>query len=297
MTTQSRTQPWPAADWQPALLLAGAGLASALLGGGSLLLLVRRLSGAFDERPSAAAAVATLSAAIVLAVAGRLCVLQAARPKEPRLWVWGVPSLALLWLVAAILPGQHWLLLVLLVAAAACEEGWAWFVAPPWGAAPVMFRVRPAADAQAPAPRVQHAGEVESSPRVSPKVFSNKELVEEELEPELEDDEEALEEEVGEEVGAEVTHQITRRVTAAGVEVSGIVQTTFAPGQRTAIEHVAFCPPFDKTPTAAVHQLAGPEARARVTHVLPHGLRIELRLSQAAVEATCVSHEVAVREA
>lgn len=78
--------------------------------------------------------------------------------------------------------------------------------------------------------------------------------------------------------------QQTRRRTAAGGErVSGTVVVSFAVGDRIAIAHVGFCPPFPETPTVQL-TTAYDELDAVVTpgEVLPWGIRVECRLEEAA---------------
>jgi len=78
--------------------------------------------------------------------------------------------------------------------------------------------------------------------------------------------------------------QQTRRRTAAGEErVSGTVVVSFAVGDRIAIAHVGFCPPFPETPsvqlTTAYDEL---DAVVIPGEVLPWGIRVECRLEEAA---------------
>jgi hypothetical protein len=80
-----------------------------------------------------------------------------------------------------------------------------------------------------------------------------------------------------------VNQYLIRRADAAGgEEVSGWATTQLYAGQRTAMLHVAFCPPFASSPTVDVRQTAGPIARVRAAQVLPWGARIEVKLPQAA---------------
>jgi hypothetical protein len=73
-----------------------------------------------------------------------------------------------------------------------------------------------------------------------------------------------------------VLQQITRSRTALGTEtIAGTVVAEFAAGERTATVHVAFCPPFEERPTIAVEAADG---EAKVTQLLHHGARIEVRL-------------------
>jgi hypothetical protein len=95
-----------------------------------------------------------------------------------------------------------------------------------------------------------------------------------------------------------VTQQLTRSQAADGdEELSGWLRTTFAPGQRTASVHVAFCPPFAATPQLEVEQLDGPEARIKTAQLLPYGARLDLKLAAAAEEPTNVLLQFSARTA
>jgi hypothetical protein len=50
-------------------------------------------------------------------------------------------------------------------------------------------------------------------------------------------------------------------------------------GQRSSSVHVAFCPPFARTPKVALQQLDGPPARIRTVQLLPYGVRFDLKLA------------------
>ena len=80
----------------------------------------------------------------------------------------------------------------------------------------------------------------------------------------------------------EVTQQLTRSTAADGTEeLAGWLRIPFAAGQRTGSVHVAFCPPFARTPELSVEQIDGPEARLKTTQVLPYGARLDLKLHAA----------------
>ena len=80
----------------------------------------------------------------------------------------------------------------------------------------------------------------------------------------------------------QVTQQLLRCRAASGAErISGRVRASFAAGQRTANVHVAFCPPLEKTPRFDVEQIDGPKARIKTAQLLPHGVRLDLKLSTA----------------
>jgi hypothetical protein len=77
----------------------------------------------------------------------------------------------------------------------------------------------------------------------------------------------------------QTVQQVIRTRMADGEErLSGWLRLDFAPGQRTAVAHLAFCPPLEGPPTLSVRQRSGPECRVKSAQVLPYGARIELRL-------------------
>ncbi len=83
-----------------------------------------------------------------------------------------------------------------------------------------------------------------------------------------------------------VTQQLTRSCTADGAEqLAGWLRMPLAAGQRSGSVHLAFCPPFDRTPELSVDQLDGPRARVKTAQLLPHGARLDLKLSAAAADA------------
>lgn len=78
----------------------------------------------------------------------------------------------------------------------------------------------------------------------------------------------------------EVLQQLTRSQAADGSEqLAGWLRMAFAAGQRTGSLHVAFCPPFAKTPELTVEQLDGPDARVKTAQLLPYGVRLDLKLA------------------
>lgn len=77
--------------------------------------------------------------------------------------------------------------------------------------------------------------------------------------------------------------QIRRRTTAGGESIRGTVVVSFQTGERLAVAHVGFCPPFQESPTVHL-STAYDEMDAVVTpgEVLPWGIRVECRLEEAA---------------
>lgn len=119
---------------------------------------------------------------------------------------------------------------------------------------------------------------------------------------EFPDGEEALD---GEEDGEErllpdgVSQQWTRSTSDERGEVlEGLMRATFAPGQKIATLHAAFCPPLATVPTIEAQWLAGTNATVSVALAQPFGARLEVKLARAAaapaeavilVTATCRS--------
>ena len=78
----------------------------------------------------------------------------------------------------------------------------------------------------------------------------------------------------------EATQQFVRYASGDGEVVTARLRADFAPGQRTASLHVAFCPPFLHTPMLTVRQAAGPPCTFKTVLLLPYGARIDARLTQ-----------------
>jgi len=79
----------------------------------------------------------------------------------------------------------------------------------------------------------------------------------------------------------DLRQHLTRGLDANGVDLlEGELHIPFADSQRAAQFDVAFCPPFDDVPEFDFEQVDGPEARIDVAQLLPHGARLELKLSQ-----------------
>jgi hypothetical protein len=84
----------------------------------------------------------------------------------------------------------------------------------------------------------------------------------------------------------DVIQQITRHRAGDGTEMlSGWVRVPLSAGQRNTSVHLSFCPPLDRTPQLAVHQREGPPAKVKAAQVLPYGVRLDLKLAEAAESA------------
>jgi hypothetical protein len=76
-----------------------------------------------------------------------------------------------------------------------------------------------------------------------------------------------------------VTQQFVRSHTADGTEtLCGWLRVEMPAGARTISSHIAFCPPFARTPGVEIHQITGPTARVKPAQVLPYGARLEVKL-------------------
>jgi hypothetical protein len=91
-----------------------------------------------------------------------------------------------------------------------------------------------------------------------------------------------------------VTQQVTRIVEPDGTErIVGWMRVTFEPGQRLASVHLAFCPPFARSPEASLERLEGPQVRIKRVQVFPYGARFDLKLNEPAEHTTNVLLQVA----
>lgn len=252
-------------------LLRGAAVAGAgLLLCAALLLGLRRVAGAL-ALPLATPAlllVAVLVAAAAIAV--RLARRVAGRPQrvDPIAAIVSV-SVVLLGLSVS-LPGTSWTGLTLFWLIVGSEEVGAWR----HGWRRIRWKSRPAPIAPVSVP---HEPVAQAIDEVEPRS----------LQAEREDAREAagdvlagllVDEE--EPPADEVLQQLTRSRTADGSEtLAGWLRVAVATGQRSANVHVAFCPPFARTPQVSVEQLDGPETRIKVVQVLPYGVRCDLKLT------------------
>jgi hypothetical protein len=80
---------------------------------------------------------------------------------------------------------------------------------------------------------------------------------------------------------ADVVEQQVRSRSEDGTEtLCGWLRVALAPGQRSASVHVAFCPPFARTPVVDVQQREGPAVRIKTAQLLPQGARFDVKLAQ-----------------
>jgi hypothetical protein len=93
----------------------------------------------------------------------------------------------------------------------------------------------------------------------------------------------------------DIVQQLVRRREPDGSEwLNGSLRVDFAPGQRVASAHVAFCPPFFRTPDCEAESVDGPDCQVKVSQLAPHGARFEVRLDRPAESAESVMLEIAV---
>ncbi|MBN1588709.1 MAG: hypothetical protein JW888_04265, partial [Pirellulales bacterium] len=87
----------------------------------------------------------------------------------------------------------------------------------------------------------------------------------------------------------QVTQQFVRVHSDEGGDVfSGWLRVEMPAGTRTTNVHVAFCPPFTRTPAIEVQQVEGPPGRIKTVQALPYGARLDLKLSQSSEEVAVV---------
>jgi len=68
--------------------------------------------------------------------------------------------------------------------------------------------------------------------------------------------------------------------------LEGWVRVECPAGQRGEVVHLAFCPPFQRIPKFEAHCQSGPTARIKVSQLMPHAARVELKLDTTPREQT-----------
>jgi hypothetical protein len=87
--------------------------------------------------------------------------------------------------------------------------------------------------------------------------------------------------EFDEPLASQILAQQTRRRGAGGREViHGTLHATLSTGQRVAVEHIVFCPMFDRIPQVSAEILGELEGSVRATHVYRYGARLEVKLRE-----------------
>lgn len=92
---------------------------------------------------------------------------------------------------------------------------------------------------------------------------------------ESEADEEILE--LHSQPSPDVMQWLTRSMTANGEVIEGGVRIDFAEGQRDAVVHVSFCPPFQNVPKIVAEDLEGGDLEIRISAVFLFGARLSVR--------------------
>jgi hypothetical protein len=83
-------------------------------------------------------------------------------------------------------------------------------------------------------------------------------------------------------VTVQLLQELSRSRCSDGAEtIRGRLVAEFAAGERLAILHVAFCPPFEQLPSMECEVGLGPACEVKVAQVLHQGARIEARLARA----------------
>ena len=95
----------------------------------------------------------------------------------------------------------------------------------------------------------------------------------------------------------QLLQQLTRSRAADGCEaIHGTLVAEFALGERTAVVHVAFCPPFERLPSVEVEVVDGPACDVKLAQVLHQGARLEARLSRASTASQRVTIDFAATD-
>jgi uncharacterized membrane protein YhaH (DUF805 family) len=91
--------------------------------------------------------------------------------------------------------------------------------------------------------------------------------------------------------------QLNRSRSTNGCEaIHGTIIAEFAPDERTMIQHVAFCPPFERLPSVEAEVTDGPACEVKIAQVLHQGARLEARLSRASTAPQRVTIEFAATD-
>jgi hypothetical protein len=98
--------------------------------------------------------------------------------------------------------------------------------------------------------------------------------------------------------GEQIIQQLTRLRTEKGHDaLRGTLVAEFAPGERQATLHVAFCPPFERLPQVEVNLADDSDATIKIAQVLHNGVQLEVRLAEPAEESINVAVELFATDA
>ena len=78
-------------------------------------------------------------------------------------------------------------------------------------------------------------------------------------------------------LASDVTQWLTRSQSAGVEQIKGGIRVEFAAGQRDATIHLAFCPPFSRTPQVMTEDVDGASLEIRVAACFPFGARLTVR--------------------
>jgi len=249
------------------------------------LLAWRRWAGALVQPPQAAVVLAAGLGAACLGAAVRVGSLLASADRWGRLAFWlPLPALAVFgWALSV--PGASPTVLVALWAVLVIEEATGiaaagWFSRRAASRQPVPEPLGPVPDVEtlspSHAPEANPALSTEESTAVAEMPDSAPSLQDSNASPvELACPEAAS---IDLQSAPDVVQQLTRSQAGDRDVLSGWLRLEFAPGQRNAAAHVAFCPPFARLPLVEVAQLDGPSGRIKTAQVLPFGVRLEVKL-------------------
>jgi hypothetical protein len=103
----------------------------------------------------------------------------------------------------------------------------------------------------------------------------------------------AAEAEPAESIPANMTQQLTRvREARGGESLHALARAEVPAGDRLAVVHLALCPPLESPPELTAHAIDAEDAEVRITTAETYGVRLEVRLLQAAREPRQVLVEV-----
>ena len=244
---------WPALrkDLLTALLASGLAAFAVVV----LLLLARRMTGALVQPLGGFSLVGIVGLGLLLAVGWRLgWQARGSHATSRALVALALPGIALFLLLCVLsLPGTaNWALMLTWLAFLSVEAAWWWAAYSSQQPIAPSRSVLPTADV----------------------------VAERTARPVIEHDQGSLPE--------NVFQQITRFREADQERVAVILRIPFAAGQRTAVAHVAFCPPLCGVPELATEVIEGPSATVAITNPQSFGARLEVRLDEAAEEACTV---------
>jgi hypothetical protein len=294
--------PWPVREvvWRPAdvlvarrLLHTAALLCFSLVALAGLLVVARRLSGALTEPLPAIVLVTVALALVSAAIAFRGWIsrdIGAARPLV-RYGASAVPSIVLaVWAAALLLPGTNVAGVLGFLGLLFVEEAWSWRRSLVGYRASAKFDPAGASDTQLSG--LSHSSTATKSSMTVP--AAAEEIVGATI---LDHPAADPLDRLPVDVGADASQWIVRRRDEAGSEtIEGWVRAPFAASQRHANAHLAICPPFARTPVCYAEQSDGPPAEIKIAQVLPYGVRIEIKLDEAAAEPCDVTIDFSIQE-